>query len=139
MGEFAAGDAAAALTRAEELGITVRKSTRWYVWYQLVFGVAAGLMVLAIGLVKAPWGTAFGGTFWAAVIAGLSLYAARQRVARRGFGRWHAVLVASWGVLYGVVLSLGLIFFPGVAAWWVAGAVAVALPGLIGGFLEARR
>ncbi|KUL34961.1 hypothetical protein ADL22_29125 [Streptomyces sp. NRRL F-4489] len=136
---YEAGDAAAALARAAELGDTVRKGTRWSVRYQIVYGCAAGLMVLAIGLVKSPWGTAFGLAFWGAVVAGLSVYAARQPVARRGYGKRHAVLIASWGVLYGVVLAAGIAFFPGVAAWWVPGAVAVALPGLIGAYLEARR
>ncbi|MER6048693.1 hypothetical protein K2224_09025 [Streptomyces sp. BHT-5-2] len=139
MGEYASGEAAAALARAAELGSTVRRSTAWAARYQVVFGCAAGLMVLAVGLVKAPYGVGVGVGFWVAVIAGLSVYAARQRVARRGFGRRHGILIGTWGLLYGAVLVPGVMSFPGDATWWVPGAVAVSLPGLIGGYLEARR
>ncbi|MFF2813493.1 hypothetical protein ACFVT2_41300 [Streptomyces sp. NPDC058000] len=139
MGEFAASDAAAALAQAEALGARVRKSTKWYVRYQVLYGCAAGLLVLLIGLVKAPYGTVIGGVLWAAVVSGLSVYAARQRVARRGFGVRHGILIGTWGLLYAAVLVPGVMFFQGVAAWWVPGAVVVALPGLIGGYLEARQ
>ncbi|MFE7302471.1 hypothetical protein [Streptomyces sp. NPDC057579] len=139
MGEFAAGDAAAALAQAEALGSTVRKSTKWYVRYQVLYGCAAGLFVLLIGLVKAPYGPVIGGVLWVAAISGLSVYAARQRVARRGFGVRHGILIGAWGVLYAAVLVPGDIFFRGAPAWWVPGAVVVALPGLIGGYLEARQ
>ncbi|MER7988210.1 hypothetical protein ABTY53_21885 [Streptomyces noursei] len=139
MGEFAAGDAAAALARAKVLETTVRNGTRWAARYQVLYGCAAGLMVLSIGLLKAPYGVAIGSAFWVAAIAGLSIYAARQRVARQGYAARRGVLIGVWGVLYAAVLVPGLLVFQGVAAWWVAGAVAVALPGLIGGYLEARR
>ncbi|MFK0293387.1 hypothetical protein ACIQU6_23310 [Streptomyces sp. NPDC090442] len=139
MGEYASNDAAAALARATQLGSTVREGTRWYVRYQYVYGAAAGLAVLAIGLWKAPYGVAVGTGFWVAMVAWLSVYAARQPVARQGFGIRHGIMIGTWALLYAAVLTLGVIFFPGVAAWWVPGAVVVALPGLIGGYLEARR
>lgn len=136
---YASEDAAAALARAQELGSTVREGTRWYVRYQVIYGCASALVVLAIGLLGKPYGVAIGIGFWCAVIAGLSVYSARQRVARRGFGRRYAGMIIACGVLYGAVLTPGTIWFPGVAAWWVPGALVVALPGLIGGYLEARR
>ncbi|MGG2465936.1 hypothetical protein ACO0M4_40285 [Streptomyces sp. RGM 3693] len=139
MGEFAASDAAAALAQAEALGSRVRKSTKWYVRYQVLYGFAAGLLVLFIGLVKAPYGVAIGSVLWVAAVSGLSIYAARQRVARRGFGVHRDILIVTWGLLYAAVLVPGMMFFQGVAAWWVPGAVVVALPGLIGGYLEARQ
>ncbi|GAB7031778.1 hypothetical protein AB0G35_18735 [Streptomyces sp. NPDC021749] len=135
----AAEAATAALARAQELSSTVRASTKWYVRYQVIYGCGAGMMVLALGLLGQPYGTAVGSVFWCATVGGLSVYAARQRVARRGFGRWHAGLITAWALLYAAVLAPGLIWFQGVTAWWVAGAVLVALPGLIGGYAEARR
>ncbi|MFE0377672.1 hypothetical protein ACFW1M_19270 [Streptomyces inhibens] len=139
MSECAAKDAAAALARAQELSSTVRAGAKWYVRYQVVYGCAAAVVVLAIGLLSRPYGVAIGVGFWGLVVAGLSVYSARQRVARRGFGRWHASMIIAWGLLYAAVLVPGSIWFPGVVAWWVPGAVVVALPGLIGGYLEARR
>ncbi|GGU66699.1 hypothetical protein GCM10010211_34840 [Streptomyces albospinus] len=86
-----------------------------------------------------PYGAAVGGGIWCAAIAGLSVYAARQPVARLEFGRRHGAMIAAWGLLYVAVLVPGMIWFQGAAVWWVSGAVLVALPGLIGGYLEARR
>lgn len=142
MAEYASKDATAAvaaLARAQELRSTVRDGTKWYAWYQVIFGSAAAVMVLSIGLISKPYGVAIGCGIWITVIIGLSVYAARQRVARLGFQRRHAGLIIAWGLLYGGVLSAGLIWFPGVVAWWVPGALLVALPGLIGGYLETRR
>ncbi|MFG2286450.1 hypothetical protein ACGFOU_10365 [Streptomyces sp. NPDC048595] len=134
-----AQDAAAALARAQELRSTVKDSAKWYVRYQVIYGCASAVLVLAIGLLGRPYGVALGIGFWCTVLAGLSAYAARQRVARLGFGRWHSGLIIAWALLYGAVLAPGMIWFQDAAAWWVAGALAVALPGLIGGYLEARR
>ncbi|BDM72980.1 hypothetical protein HEK616_64670 [Streptomyces nigrescens] len=136
---YASEDAAAALARAQELSSTVRASTKWSVRYQVIYGCGSGVMVLALGLLGQPYGVVLGSIFWCATVGGLSVYAARQRVARRGFGRWRAGLIIAWGLLYNAVLVPGLIWFRGVTAWWVAGAVLVALPGLIGGYAEARR
>lgn len=136
---YASEDAAAALARAQELSSTVRASTKWSVRYQVIYGCGSGVMVLALGLLGHPYGVVLSSIFWCATVGGLSVYAARQRVARRGFGRWHSGLIIAWGLLYNAVLVPGMIWFQGVTAWWVAGAVLVALPGLIGGYAEARR
>ncbi|MGG7572131.1 hypothetical protein [Streptomyces sirii] len=135
----AAQDAAAALARAQELRSTVKDGTKWYVRYQVIYGCASALLVLAIGLLGRPHGVALGIGFWCAVVVGLSVYAARQRVARLGFGRRHSGMIIAWALLYGAVLVPGMIWFQDAAAWWVSGALVVALPGLIGGYLEARR
>ena len=139
MSGYASEDAAAALARAQELGSTVRSGSKWYVRYQVLYGCASAVAVLAIGLLSHPYGVAFGMGFWVLALTGLSVYAARQPVARRGFTRWHNGLIISWGLLYFAVLFPGTTWFEGVAAWWVPGAMLVALPGLIGGYLEARR
>ncbi|UQA93861.1 hypothetical protein [Streptomyces halobius] len=139
MSEYASKDAAAALARAQRLGSTVRNGSKWYVRYQVIFGCAAAVAVLAIGLVRHPYGLAAGMGFLGLAITGLSVYAARQPVARRGFARWHVGMIIAWALLYPAVLIPGAVWFEGVAAWWVPGAMVVALPGVIGGYLEARR
>ncbi|MFE4018525.1 hypothetical protein [Streptomyces sp. NPDC059101] len=139
MGEYASSDAAATLARAEELGSVVRRGTRWFAWYQVVFGCGAGLQLLIVGLLKPPYAASFSGVVFGAVMAGLGVYAGRQPVVRRGFGKRIAITVGAWALLYAAVLVPGFICFQGAAAWWMPGAVAVALPGLIGGYLEARR
>ncbi|MEW1656840.1 hypothetical protein [Streptomyces sp. NPDC093707] len=139
MGEYASGDAAAALARAAQLGATVRKRSRWFVWYQVVFGCVAAVIVLVAGLVQAPYGAQLSGGLGAALAAGLAVYAARQPVARRGFAVRHSIFMGAWVLLYLAVLLPGAILFHGNAAWWVPGAVVVSLPGLIGGYLEARK
>ncbi|MFF3547541.1 hypothetical protein [Streptomyces platensis] len=139
MGEYASQDAAAALARVQELDSTVRKSSKWYVRYQVLYGCAAAIMVLSIGLLPPPHGVAIGTGFWMATVAGLSVYAVRQRVSRRGFGRRHVGMIMVWALLYFAVLFPGVMWHQGAASWWVPGAAVVALPGLIGGYLEARR
>ncbi|MFI0784989.1 hypothetical protein ACH4Q6_05225 [Streptomyces lydicus] len=136
---YAAEEAAAALARARELSSTVRDGAKWYVRYQVIYGCAAAVVVLMIGLLEHPYGVAIGIGFWGVVVAGLSVYSARQRVARRGFGRWRAGMILTWGLLYAGVLVPGTIWFQGAVAWWLPGALVVALPGLIGGYMEARR
>ncbi|MFG2531517.1 hypothetical protein [Streptomyces sp. NPDC048516] len=139
MSEYASQEAAAALDRAQKLSSKVRKGTRWYVWYYLIFGCATAIQVLFTGLLARPHGVAIGGGLWCATIVGLSLYVARQRVARRGFGWRLGVVIASWGLLYSAVLVPGLTWFQGDPAWWGPGALVVALPGLMSAYLEARR
>ncbi|MGY5129312.1 hypothetical protein [Streptomyces nigrescens] len=139
MAEYASRDAAAALARAQELGSAVRKGTKWYVRYQVIYGCAAAVMVLSVGLLPPPYGVAIGTGIWVATIVGLSVYVARQRVSRRGFGWWHGGLLTAWALLNFAVLIPGMYWHQGAASWWVPGAVVVALPGLIGGYMEARR
>ncbi|WP_406478783.1 hypothetical protein [Streptomyces platensis] len=139
MREYASHDAAAALARVQELDSTVRRGSKWYVRYQVIYGCAAAVMVLCIGLLPSPHGVAIGIGGWSATVAGLSVYAVRQRVSRRGFGRRHVGLIMVWALLYLAVLFPGVTWHQGAASWWVPGAVVVALPGLIGGYLEARR
>ncbi|MFD0168412.1 hypothetical protein ACFVJH_30365 [Streptomyces decoyicus] len=139
MVEYASKDAAAALARAQELSATVRDGTKWYVRYLVIFGCASAAQALAVGLLVHPYGMAIGTGIGGVTVTALSVYAVRQRVSRRGFGWWHAGLMGVWTLLYVGVLLLGFGYFPGAVAWWVPGALVVALPGLIGSYLEARR
>lgn len=132
-------DAATALARAQELDSAVRSGSRWFVRYQVLYGIAAAVTVATLGLLSYPVGVAIATTFWLVTIAALSVYAIRQPVSRHGLGRRHQLMILVWTLLYIAVLFPGTRWFSGEPAWWLPGAVVVALPGLVGAYLAARR
>ena len=81
--------------------------------YLVIFGCASAAQVLSVGLLAHPYGVAIGIGIGGVTVTALSVYAARQRVSRRGFGRWHAGLMGVWTLLYVAVLLLGFWHFPG--------------------------
>lgn len=129
--------AGAALTRAETLQRRVRRRSRWYVRYLQIYGAGAFVATLLLGL--GPRGVAASVAVWGAVVAALSAYAVRQPVSRHGFTRRHAMIIASWAVLYAAVLMPGVLWFEGELLWWLPGAVVVSLPAFLGARLEGRR
>lgn len=139
MPEHDSMDAATALARAQELDSTVRSGSRWFIGYQLVYAGAAAVTVATLGALDNTVGVTIAVTFWIVTVAALSVYAARKPVSRHGLGRRHHVMIFAWTVLYLAVLLPGVSWFRGDLAWWLPGAVAVALPGLIGAYLAARR
>jgi hypothetical protein len=139
MSENEAMEPATALARAQELDATVRSGSRWYVRYQLIYAGAAAVAVFSLGLLNSPSGVAIVTACWMSVIAALIVYAIRQPVTRRGFGRRHTIMILAWALLYQAVLFPGVFWFQGDLTWWLPGAVVVALPGLVGAYLEARR
>lgn len=139
MSEHEAMEPAAALARARELDATVRSGSMWYVRYQLIYASAAAVAVFTLGLLSSPAGVAIVTVCWFIVIAALIIYALRQPVTRRGFGRRHTFMILAWAVLYQAVLMPGVLWFEGDLRWWLPGAVVVAAPGLVGAYLEARR
>ncbi|MEU9115082.1 hypothetical protein AB0D04_25670 [Streptomyces sp. NPDC048483] len=132
-------DAGETLRRAAGLEKAARARSGWYarcLWafaaWQLVFFPMALLWHgSAAPMVYQPAN--------ALLVAGLSVYAARQRVVRRGFGLRHGVLMASWGVAFGLTLALGYTVFVDSPAFAAAGAVVCALPLATGAWLEMRR
>ncbi|MFF7727751.1 hypothetical protein [Streptomyces sp. NPDC008001] len=131
--------AAAALARAQILDSAVRDRSRWFARYQLVFGFMAAAAVLGSSLIDGPGAAITFGVLWAAAVSALGLYGARQPVNRRGLTRRHHTMIALWGLLHAAVITPGTIWFRGDPAWWVSGAVVVALPWLIGAWLDGRR
>ncbi|MGC5010847.1 hypothetical protein ACLQ2R_08800 [Streptosporangium sp. DT93] len=130
---------AEALARAGELDTLVRRRSRWYVRYLLVFGVSALALVLVLGFTSTVTPKMVSTGLWLALVAVLTVHAVRQPVIRRGFGVRHTVIIVTWGVLYAGVLLAGSAWFQGEPAWWVPGAVVVSLPAFVGAYLEARR
>ncbi|SEG76259.1 hypothetical protein SAMN04489712_111142 [Thermomonospora echinospora] len=129
--------ASAVLAQAEALQDKVRHRSLWYARYLRCYGAAAFVMTLML-----CWGKGWvvgSVALWGVVIAALSVYAARQPVARRGFGRRHRLIIGCWAVLYAAVLVPGTIWFQGEPVWWLPGAVLVSLPAFIGAHLEGRR
>jgi hypothetical protein len=132
-------DPAAALEQAERLKASVDQRSRWMVRYQLAYGAAPFAMVLTLGLLGGRLGTVVSMAIWIPAIVALSVYAARQPVAHRGMAVTHGVMIGTWGALYGLVLGLGIAFFPGELTWWLPGAVLVAAPGFVAAYVTTRR
>ncbi len=132
-------DPAAALAQAERLKTMMNRHSRWVVRYQLMYGAASFVMILALGLLDAPLGVVVSMVIWLPATTALSVYAARQPVAYRGMAKTHGVMIGTWAVLYGIVLYPGIRFFPGNLAWWLPGAVLVAVPGFVTAYVTYRR
>ncbi|AQZ62596.1 unnamed protein product [[Actinomadura] parvosata subsp. kistnae] len=132
-------DAAAALAHADGLGAKVRQRSQWYGRFLVLYSVAAFFVVLVIGLNPGPVGAIASMAIWAPALTGLVVYAFKQPVTRAGFTRRHLLIIGSWTALYLAVLFPGTAWFEGNLAWWLPGALVVAIPGLIGAYVEVRR
>lgn len=130
-------DAHAALAHAHALQERVRRRSRWYARYLWLFGAGSFVTTLLLAFDTSVRVVSMG--LWGVLVIGLSLYAARQPVARRGFGVRHGVIIGIWAAVYSTVVVIGVTTFDGDLRWWAPGAVAAALPALIGACLEGRR
>ncbi|KOT59208.1 hypothetical protein ADK43_16920 [Streptomyces rimosus subsp. rimosus] len=125
--------------RAAAVEKAARLRSGWYARYLWVY--AAGQLVLVPtallghGPVAALLFTLVNG----GLVTGLSVYAARQRIVRRGFGARHGVLIGAWAVLYTAAVFLGKSAFEDSRAFAVVAAAVCALPLAVGALLETRR
>ncbi|MFJ8011389.1 hypothetical protein [Streptomyces sp. NPDC096339] len=133
------GSTAGALGRAAELERAALRRSDWYGRYLAVFGGSQLFMVPMALLWRGPVAGAVFAVAQALIVGGLSVYAARQRVMRRGFGLRHGVIIGTWGLLFAATVVLGVNVFTGDAAFAAAGALVCALPAAIGARLELRR
>lgn len=130
---------AGALGRAAALEKAALRRSDWYGRYLAVFGAAQLFLVPTALLWRGPAAGAVFAMAQALIVGGLSLYATRQRVVRRGFGIRHGLVIGTWGLLFAATVLLGVNVFTGNVAFAAAGAVACALPAAVGAVLELRR
>ncbi|MEJ8644779.1 hypothetical protein WKI68_32935 [Streptomyces sp. MS1.HAVA.3] len=133
-----AAEAAGALGRAAGLEKAAREHSGWYARYLWAF--AAGQLVL-VPMAVLWHGLTSALVFAAAntaLVTGLSVYAARQRVVRRGFGVKHGVLLGSWTVLFALTVTLGNTAFGSSVPFAAVAAVGCALPLAVGAWSETR-
>lgn len=129
----------ATLARAEEVYVEVHRRSRRLIRHQAGFGAASLVAVLMVGMFDHPVVMVVSTGAWVAALTVLSACVLRQPVERRATSVTHSVMIAVWGLLFPGVLVVGLEMFPGQLAWWVLGAVVVALPGFVSAYLTARR
>ncbi|MER6449839.1 hypothetical protein DEJ51_08090 [Streptomyces venezuelae] len=133
-----AAKAVGALGQAAGLERAARLRSGWYARYLWVF--AAGQLVLVPMAVM--WhGPVSAVTFAvtnALLVTGLSVYAMRQRVMRRGFGVKHGVMMATWTTAFSLSITVGTEAFGHGAAFAAAAALACALPPAVGAWTEMR-
>ncbi|MEW1545979.1 hypothetical protein [Streptomyces tsukubensis] len=132
-------EAQAALGRAARVESAALRNSGWYTRYLWVF--AAGQ--LALVPMSLLWQGITAALVFAlsvfALVGGLSVYAARQRVVRRGFGALHGGVIGSWAALFAVSVGLGTSSFEDSVPFAVVAAVACALPPGLAAIAEGRR
>ncbi|MFJ7586220.1 hypothetical protein ACIQZO_02220 [Streptomyces sp. NPDC097617] len=136
MGETA--EAAGALGRAAGLEKAARRRSGWYARYLWAFAAGQLVLVPVAVLWRGPVSAVVFGVANALLVTGLSVYAARQRVVRRGFGVKHGVLVGSWAAVFALTITLGTSVFGRGAGFAAVAALACALPLAVGAWTETR-
>ncbi|MEU9416114.1 hypothetical protein [Streptomyces sp. NPDC048272] len=125
-------------TEAKRMEAAALLSSGWYARYLWVF--AAGQLVLVP--MSQLWHGAAQAVAFAVVnvllVGGLSVYAARQRVVRRGFGVKHGLVIGVWSVVFAATVVLGGGVFRDDLVFTLVAAVACALPPVVGAVTERR-
>lgn len=120
--------AAEALGRIARMEDASRRQGGWYTRYLLVFGATQLFLVPAVLLGQGTVVAAVALCLYVVAIAGLSLYAARQRAVRRGFGLRHGLAIGTWAVVYGAAVVLGGTVFVDSVPFTVVATVCCVLP-----------
>ncbi|MFD5890401.1 hypothetical protein ACFWHQ_31105 [Streptomyces sp. NPDC060334] len=125
-------------TEAKRMERAALLNSGWYARYLWAFG-AGQLVLVPVSLL---WhGVAQAVVFATAnmlLVGGMSVYAARQRVVRRGFGLKHGLVIGTWSVVFAATVVLGTEVFRDNLAFTVVAAVACALPAVVGAVTERR-
>ncbi|MFA7767283.1 hypothetical protein ACGFNX_17705 [Streptomyces sp. NPDC048723] len=130
--------AVGALGRAAGLEQAARQRSGWYARYLWAFAAGQLVLVPIAVLWHGPLSGAVFAVTNALLVTGLSVYAARQRVVRRGFGVKHGVLVGSWAVVFALSITLGTAAFGHGVPFAAVAALACALPLAVGAWTETR-
>ena len=125
-----AAEAAATLRRHRRIDETVRARSGWYRRYLLIYAAGSVLTALVVGLAPFP-GTIVGPSLWVGLCWGLEEWSRRQPVSRVGSSRRHRWFIGTWTLLWAAVVIPGSVWFRGNPAWWVPGALVMALPALV--------
>ncbi|MFE2549649.1 hypothetical protein ACFXGI_14030 [Streptomyces sp. NPDC059355] len=134
-----AAKAVGALGRAAGAEKAARRRSGWYARYLAAFaGAQLVLVPMAVLWVRGPVSAVVFGAANALLVTALSVYAARQRVVRRGFGAKHGVLVGSWAAVFALTVTVGTAVFGHGAPFAAVGALACALPLAVGAWTETR-
>ncbi|MGZ9930351.1 hypothetical protein ACXNSR_10695 [Streptomyces sp. NC-S4] len=130
--------AVGALGRAAGLERAARQRSGWYARYLWVFAAGQLALVPMAVLWHGPVSAVVFSVTNGLLVAGLSVYAARQRVMRRGAGKKHVLLVASWATLFALTVTLGTALFGHGVPFAAVAAAVCALPLAIGAWTEMR-
>ncbi|MER6255930.1 hypothetical protein ABT224_31725 [Streptomyces sp. NPDC001584] len=133
-----AAKAVGALGRAAGQEQAARRRSGWYARYLWAFAAGQLVLVPIAVLWRGPVSAAVFAVTNALLVTGLSVYAARQRVVRRGFGVKHGVLVGSWAAVFALSITLGTAAFGHGVPFAAAAALACALPPAVGAWTETR-
>ncbi|MBB5120043.1 hypothetical protein AF335_23385 [Streptomyces eurocidicus] len=132
-------DAVGALGRAAALERAARDRSGWYARYLWVFAASQPALVPMALLWHGFTSAMVYAVANALLVTGLSVYAGRQRVVRRGFGLKHGLVVGAWALILGPAVVLGTTVFADSRPFAAAAALACALPLATGALLETRR
>lgn len=132
-------DAAQSLGRADALTSRANRSTRWYAFYLVVFGVMSFVIAVAFSYVHSAAGALTLSGLWVAFVLVLTWWQTRQQTVMLGTNRLHLWVMGLWACAWLLTLFGGLYAFPDHRAWWVGGGVLMALPPLVGAYLAIRR
>ncbi|MER7823646.1 MULTISPECIES: hypothetical protein [unclassified Streptomyces] len=130
--------AVGALGRAVALERVARQRSGWYARYLWAFAAGQLVLVPMAVLWRGPVSGVVFGVTNALLVTGLSVYAARQRVIRRGFGVKHGVTIGSWAVVFALAITLGTSVFGHGVAFAAVAAVACAAAPAVGAWTETR-
>ncbi|MEU8888706.1 hypothetical protein [Streptomyces sp. NPDC048442] len=131
--------AAEALRQADRVESAAWQGSSWYLRFLLVFGLAQLVIAPTLVLWRGPASTFVAIGVNTAVVIAMSVYAARQRTLRRGFGIRHGAVIGGWGVAFGLTAALGTTFLHGNTLFAAVATLACALPFAVGAWFEIRR
>lgn len=129
------------LAKAEQLASTSSNTAaRWYVRYLVIYGVASFVLAASFAVIPdSRLATLVTMPFWLVIVVGLSVWAARQRTAVRGFGWLHGTVIGVWAAVWAATIGLGTTVFVGVWQWFVACGVVLAGIAFTGAYVTHRR
>lgn len=128
------------LAEAERADRAVRAAGRPYALFLVGLGVLSAGWFVSLGWASSTdRGVLVSAAVFGVLIAGLCIgILPRASASRRGFTTRFASTMLGWSAVFSVGLGWGLSVWRGTPAYWLAAAVCVLLPAMVGGYVEAR-